>query len=70
MKISAEKTKVMTDSTIGIRREITVNRQKLGTVTSFKYLGAIASDEGSKPGVLKDCISHCSSDNAEINMAR
>ena len=29
-----------------------VKGQKLGTVTSFKYLGAIVSDEGSKPEVL------------------
>ena len=26
--------------------------QKLGTVTSFKYLGAVVSDDGSKPEVL------------------
>ena len=32
--------------------EIKVNGQKLGTVTSFKYLGAIVLDEGSKPEVL------------------
>ena len=33
-------------------REIKVKRQKLGTVTSFKYLGAVLSDDGSKPEVL------------------
>ena len=33
-------------------REIKVKRQKLGTVTSFKYLGALVSDDGSKPEVL------------------
>ena len=52
MKISAEKTKLMTNSNNGIQREINVKGQKLGTVTSFKYLGAIASDEESKPEVL------------------
>ena len=26
--------------------------QKLGTVTNFKYLGAVVSDDGSKPEVL------------------
>ena len=26
--------------------------RKLGTVTSFKYLGAVVSDDGSKPEVL------------------
>ena len=33
-------------------KEIKVKGQKLGKVTSFKYLGAIVSDEGSKPEVL------------------
>ena len=38
MKISAEKTKLMTNSVNGIQREIKVKGQKLGSVTSFKYL--------------------------------
>ena len=37
MKISAEKTKLMTNRANGIQREIKVKGQKLGTVTSFKY---------------------------------
>ena len=54
MEISAEKTKLMTNSAKGIQREVKVVKgQKLGTVTSFKYLGTIFSiDEGSKPEVL------------------
>ena len=52
MEISAEKTKLMTNSTIGIQREIKVLGQKLGTVPSFKYLGAVVSDDGSKPEIL------------------
>ena len=28
------------------------NAQKLETVTSFKYLGSVISDEGSKPEIL------------------
>ena len=51
-EISAEKTKLMTNSANGIQREIKVKGQKLGTVTSFKYLGAVVSDDGSKPEVL------------------
>ena len=39
MKISAEKTKLMTNNTSGINTEINVNGQKLETVTSFMYLG-------------------------------
>ena len=44
--------KLMTNSANGIQREIKVKWQKLGTVTSFKYLGAFVSDDGSKPEVL------------------
>ena len=42
----------MTDSANGIQREKKIKGQKLGTVTSFKYLGAVVSDDGSKPEVL------------------
>ena len=51
-EINAEKTKLMTNSANGIQREIKVKWRKLATVTSFKYLGAVLSDDGSKPGVL------------------
>ena len=40
MEISAEETKLMTNNTSGINTEIKVNRQKLETFTSFKYLGS------------------------------
>ena len=36
MEISAEKTKLITNNTSGINTEITVNGQRLETVTSFK----------------------------------
>ena len=49
MEISAEKTKLMTNGANGIQREIEVKGQKLGMITSFKYLGAVVSDDGSKP---------------------
>ena len=52
MEISAEKTKLMTNNTSGINTEIKVNGQKLETVTSFKYLGTVITDEGSKPELL------------------
>ena len=42
----------MTNSANGIQSEIKVKGQKLGTVTSFNYLGAVVSDDGSKPDVL------------------
>ena len=60
----------MTNSANGIQREIKEKGQKLGTVTSFKYLGAVVSDDGSKPEVLKDCTSHCSSYKAEAYLER
>ena len=52
MEVSAEKTKLMTNNTGGINTEIKVNGQKLETVTSFKYLGSVIADEGSKPDIL------------------
>ena len=52
MEISAEKTKLMTNNTSGISTKIKVNGQKLETVTSFKYLGSVLTDEGSKPEIL------------------
>ena len=52
MEISAEKTKLMTNNTSDINTEIKVNGQRLETVTSFKYLGSVIADEGSKPELL------------------
>ena len=52
MQISAEKTQLMTNKTNGISTDITIDNKKLENVRSFKYLGAIVSDEGSKPEVL------------------
>ena len=48
----AEKTKLMRNNTSGINTEINVNGQKLETVTSFKYLGSVITDENSKPEIL------------------
>ena len=45
MEISAKKIKLMTNNTSGINTEIKVNGQKLETVTSFKYLGSVITDE-------------------------
>ena len=52
MEINAEKTKLMTNSANGTQREIKVKGLKMGTITSFKYIGAVVSDDGSKPEVL------------------
>ena len=56
MEISAEKTKLMTNKISGINEEIRVNGQKLETVTSFKYLGSVVSDKGSKPDILSRIV--------------
>ena len=51
MESSAEKTKLVTIKTSGIK-DIKANGQKLETVTRFRYLGPVVSDEGSKPEIL------------------
>ena len=60
MKISSKKTSLKTNKANTVYHpgaggggggEGRVKRQKLGLDTSFKYLGAIVSDEGSKPEV-------------------
>ena len=57
------KTKLITNNTSGINTEIKVNGQKLETVTSFKYLGSVISDEGSKLEILP------TTDNSSIDKA-
>ena len=52
MEICAEKTKLMTNSANDIQREIKIKRQKLDTVTSFRYLKAVVSEYGSKLEIL------------------
>ena len=52
LEISAEKIKLMTNSANVIQKEIKVMGQKQGNVTSFKYLGAVVSDDGSKPEII------------------
>ena len=42
----------MTNNTSGINTEMKVNGQKLETVTSFKYLDSVITNEGSKPEIL------------------
>ena len=52
MEFSAEKTNLMTNSANSIPREIKLKWQKLGTVTSLKYIGTVVSEYGSKLEVL------------------
>ena len=46
----------MINSANDIQREIKVKGQKLGNVTSFKYLGAVVSDHGSKSEILSRIV--------------
>ena len=52
MEISAEKTKLMTHNTKGISLDVRIGGQKLETVQSFKYLGSVVTDEGSKQEIM------------------
>ena len=52
MEISAEKTKLMTNNANGTSIDIRINGEKLDEVDSFKYLGAVVTDQGSKAEVL------------------
>ena len=61
MEISAEKTKLMTNNT-------KVNGQKLETVTSFKYLDSVITDEGPKPEILSRIAQTSSIDKAETSL--
>ena len=42
----------MTNNSSGINTEFKVNGQRLDTVTRFKYLVSVVTDEGSKPKIL------------------
>ena len=68
MEISAEKTKLVINNTSSINTEIEVNGQKLEKVTSFKYLGSVINDEGSKPEILQDSTGNSNIDKAETSL--
>ena len=52
MEIGPDKTKVMTNNPNGFQREIKIKGQRLEEEENFKYLGAVISNEGSKPEIL------------------
>ena len=51
-EIGSDETKVMTNNPNGFQREIKIKGQRLEEMENFKYLGAIISNEGSKPEIL------------------
>ena len=52
MEIGPDKKKVMTNHSNGFQREIKIKGQRLEEVENFKCLGAIISNEGTKPEIL------------------
>ena len=56
MEIGPDKTKVMTNNPNGFQRKIKIKGQRLEEVENFKYLGAIESNEGSKPEILSRIV--------------
>ena len=56
MEIGPDKTKVMTNNPNGFQREIKIKGLRLEEVENFKYLGAIISNEGSKPEILSRIV--------------
>ena len=52
MEIGLDKTKVMTNNPNDFQREIKIKGQRQEEVENFKCLGAIISNEGSKPKIL------------------
>ena len=52
MKINSMKTQIMAHSEGSFTSEIKINNEPLKVVDSFKYLGAIIDDKGSKAEIL------------------
>ena len=53
---SVQTRQVMTNNPNGIQREIKIKGQRLEEVENFKYLGAVISNEGSKPEILSRIV--------------
>ena len=66
MEISTEKTKLITMQWHPEGNQ--EKGQKLDTLTSLKYLGAVVLDDGLTPEVLRDFASHCSTHKTEGNL--
>ena len=58
MGMSAELTKRMTNKTYRISIDIRINGEKLDDYDSFKYLGAVVIDQGTKHEVLSRIMLH------------
>ena len=56
MEIGPDKTKVMANNPNGFQREIKIEGHRLEELENFNYLGAIISNEGSKPEILSRIV--------------
>ena len=70
MEISAEKTKLLTNSANGIQSEIKIKGQNLGTVQLQVPWSSCVRWWLQTRGSLRDCTSHCSSYKAEAYLER
>ena len=70
MEISTEKTKLMTNIIKGISLNVRIGGQKLETVQSFKYLGSVVTDEGSKQETVQNCRNNWCIDKVQDHMER
>ena len=67
MEVSTEKSKVMVNSTTNISANITMNGDPLEEVTSFKYLGATLSKDGTCTAEIRIRINSATAAMARLN---
>ena len=67
MKVSTEKSKIMTDSTNNISAGISMNDEKLEEVISFKYLGAALCKDGTCSAEVRIRIASAMAAMARLN---
>ena len=59
IEISTEKTKLMTNNTIGVNTEVKVSGQKLETVTNCKLLGSVITEDIAETTAGPNECDHC-----------
>ena len=67
MEVSTEKSKIVTNSTINNSLDNSMNGQKLGKVTNFKYLGATLFKNGTCPAEVRVRIAPAVAAMARLN---
>ena len=67
MEVSAEKSKIMTNSTNNTSADISMNGQKLQEVTSFKYLGTTLCKDGTCSAKVRTRVASAMAAVARLN---